>query len=91
MHRRTNVVFWLILVGAFGAAGLACKSREIKPLEDLFDRSGRLPDNFPKEIPVYPGAKITRTMLAHATDGGMKDGCLVWLETADAPSKVTDF
>jgi hypothetical protein len=43
-----------------------------------------LPDAFPKDVPVYPGATVTVSAAA-------KDGMQVVLKTADSPNKVAAF
>ena len=43
-----------------------------------------LPDDFPKDVPVYPGSTVTMSMAA-------KDGTHVTLKSADPASKVVAF
>jgi hypothetical protein len=83
----------LVLLGcAFAAIGCRrIKDRlDVKPIEDLIDRSGKIPDDFPRNVPVYPGAKVVGTMAIHA-DSGTKHGYVVWLETVDPFQQVNGY
>lgn len=51
--------------------------------------SGKMPDNFPKDFPVYPGAKVTSSLSGGQTDKG--NGFWLTLSTPDALDKVTAF
>jgi len=53
-----------------------------------FEEGGKLPEGFPKDFPVYPGAKVVSSFTAN-TDG--KDGMSVVWETGDAVNKVSSF
>jgi hypothetical protein len=81
---RGHLGLLVLLCCAFAAIGCRkIKDRlDVKPLPALIDRSGKIPDDFPRNVPVYPGAKVVGTMATHA-DAGTKDGYVVWLETAD--------
>ena len=50
----------------------------------LETQPGKIPDGWPKEIPAYPGAKVSMSMMTG------KDGMLM-LETTDAPDTVLAF
>jgi len=47
---------------------------------------GKIPDDYPKDIPVYPGAKVTLTQSLSE-----KNTRTLMLETADAADKITEF
>lgn len=51
--------------------------------------SGTLPDAFPKDFPVYPGAKVTSSM--SGSDKGASSGFWVTLTTSDDLGKVSSF
>ena len=56
--------------------------------EFTFEEEGELPDSFPSDFPVYPGAKLASSWVA---DGDNTDGLsLIW-ETEDAVSKVSNY
>lgn len=48
----------------------------------------KLPDDFPKDVPVYPGAKIASAVSA-AQSGA--SGHMATFQTSDSPEKVTSF
>jgi hypothetical protein len=48
----------------------------------------KLPDDFPKDVPVYPGAKIASSVSAARTDTA---GHMVTFQTSDSPEKVAAF
>jgi hypothetical protein len=61
------------------------KSKNDKGEEVVLDgQSGKVPDNWPKDIPAYPGAKVTASLLSG------KNGMLM-LETSDSTEKVLAF
>jgi hypothetical protein len=49
----------------------------------------KLPDNFPKDFPVYPGAKVTGVI--SGSNQGASDGLWVTLTTTDTLDKVSAF
>ena len=51
--------------------------------------SGKMPDNFPKDFPVYPGVKVTSSL----SGGQQGEGGGFWLtlSTGDSVDKVTAF
>ena len=53
-----------------------------------FEEGGELPEGFPKDFPVYPGAKVVSSFTAN-TDG--KDGMSVAWETGDSVEAVSGF
>lgn len=63
---------------------------DIKTDKGTFSTSGKLPDNFPTDVPTYPGAKIISTITAPENDenGG---GIVVGFETSDSITKVASF
>lgn len=56
--------------------------------EFSFQEGGKLPDGFPSDFPVLPGAKITSSWTS--SDDNSKGISVVW-ETSDAPTKVADY
>jgi hypothetical protein len=51
--------------------------------------SDKLPDTFPKDFPVYPGAKVTGVL--SGTEKGKSTGAWVTFTTADSKDKVASF
>jgi len=51
--------------------------------------SGTIPDNFPKDFPIYPGANVTSSM--SGGQNGQGSGFWLTLATGDALDKVTGF
>jgi hypothetical protein len=51
--------------------------------------SDKLPDSFPKDFPVYPGAKITGVL--SGSEQGKSTGAWVTLTTADSADKVIAY
>lgn len=47
-----------------------------------------LPDGFPSDIPLYPGAKVTSSAASQTPDG---QGFMVTAESADTPDKIVAF
>lgn len=66
--------------GAFSFKTKNDKGEEVT----LDGQSGKVPDNWPKDIPAYPGAKVTASLLTG------KNGMLM-LETSDSTDKVLAF
>jgi hypothetical protein len=58
-----------------------------KPGEAITVGTGKVPDDFPKDVPIYPGAKI----IGGASTGGASPSKSVSLKTEDAPAKVLAF
>jgi len=52
---------------------------------------GSLPSDFPKDFPVYPGAKLTGSFSANGTNGEDSKGVSVVWETMDEASKVGTY
>jgi len=48
-----------------------------------------VPDSFPKDFPIYPGANVTSS--ASNTGEDKKDGFWLTLTTADSPDKVNEY
>lgn len=53
-----------------------------------FEEGGKLPEGFPSDFPVYPGAKVASSFTTN-TEG--KDGMSVVWETGDSAEKVSAF
>lgn len=51
--------------------------------------SGQIPDTFPKDFPVYPGAKVTSSLAG--AQAGKNNGFWLTLSTPDSVDKVTSF
>lgn len=51
--------------------------------------SGKIPDTFPKDFPIYPGAKVTSVL--SGTEKGKSNGFWVTLSTADSLDKVSMY
>jgi hypothetical protein len=51
--------------------------------------SGKVPDAFPKDFPLYPGAKVTSAM--SGAEAGKSNGFWLTMTTADSPDKVAAF
>lgn len=51
--------------------------------------SGKVPDNFPKEFPLYPGAKVTSAL--SGAESGKSNGFWLTMATPDSADKVTAF
>ncbi len=49
---------------------------------------GSLPDSFPKDFPIYPGAKLTGSFSTNGTTGDNTKGVSVVWETSDDAAKV---
>jgi hypothetical protein len=48
----------------------------------------KLPDDFPKDIPIYPGSKIVSAVSAARTE---TSGHMATFQTSDAPEKIAAF
>lgn len=55
---------------------------------DINSKEGQLPSNFPKDVPIYPGAKPAGSWTSTTKD---ERGVLVTLETNDGKNKVVSF
>lgn len=51
--------------------------------------SGKVPDNFPKDFPLYPGAKVTSAL--SGAQSGKNNGFWLTMSTADSVDKVSAF
>jgi hypothetical protein len=51
--------------------------------------TGKIPDTFPKEFPVYPGTKVTSSLSGAAS--GKNNGFWLTLSTADSVDKVSGW
>lgn len=56
--------------------------------EISFQEGGELPENFPKDFPIYPGAKLAGSWTASSEE--TEGVSLIW-ETSDSINKVTDY
>jgi hypothetical protein len=45
---------------------------------------GKIPDDFPRDVPIYPGAKVTMSMSNTSQH-------VLYLQTADSPEKAVEF
>ncbi len=54
-------------------------------IEGRFGEDVSLPEGFPDDVPIYPGATVVGSMQA------AESGRMVTLRTADAPDRVQDF
>ncbi len=86
------VVVVLIILGTLGkiiqrkiSQKVTLKSNEG---DFTFEEGGKLPEGFPQDFPVYPGAKLTSSWTAGGESS--KGTSVVW-ESDDATSKVADF
>lgn len=52
---------------------------------------GSLPSDFPKDFPIYPGAKLTGSFSAKGTNGENSKGLSVVWETNDDAAKIGSF
>ncbi len=50
---------------------------------------GKVPDNFPKDFPLYPGAKVTSSL--SGAQSGKSNGFWLTLSTADSVDAVTTY
>jgi hypothetical protein len=60
----------------------------VKTEQGTVTTSDKLPDGFPTDVPLYPGAKVTGSV-AGVQD--QKNGAYVGMESADAFAKVRDY
>lgn len=67
------------------AAAMAVPEPDETGLEGIFGNGAKVPDDFPKDVPLYPGARPTANMSAAG------EGTLVVFEVSDGPEKVYDF
>ncbi len=51
--------------------------------------TGKIPDNFPKDFPVYPGAKVTSSL--SGSDKGLKNGFWLTLSSTDTLDTVSSY
>lgn len=51
--------------------------------------TGKVPDNFPKDFPLYPGAKVTSAL--SGAEAGKNNGFWLTMTTGDSVDKVTAF
>ncbi len=51
--------------------------------------SGKVPDLFPKDFPLYPGAKVASAM--SGAEAGQNNGFWMTMTTADSPDKVVTY
>jgi len=71
-----------------GCAFNPVTSLQQKSGEEIVIGEGQLPANFPKDIPIYPGAKPAGSWTSITKD---EKGVLVTLETNDGKNKVVSF
>jgi hypothetical protein len=56
--------------------------------EFSYNQGGELPEDFPKDFPIYPGAKLTSSWTAQGEE--TRGVSIVW-ETQDSPEEVSDY
>lgn len=56
--------------------------------EIQFKEETKIPDTFPKDFPIYPGAKVTKAV---STEALVKAGFLISLETLDSSEMVVSY
>jgi hypothetical protein len=64
--------------------GLVISSKDGKNTMRLDTTSGKVPDDWPKDVPMYPGSKIDLSMK-------LGNGYTLTQETPDPPAKVAEF
>lgn len=70
-----------------GTVEVKTKDKDGRESNVQFGPNSKIPDDFPKNVPVYPGAKIMSTVSL----AGGKNGHLITLETADEPPAVIEY
>ena len=60
------------------------EDEEAGAISGQFGENAEVPDGFPKDVPIYPDAKVVGSMLTG-------EGTILTLQTADDPGKVTAF
>ncbi len=63
---------------------------EIKGKDGSFSTSKKLPDNFPSDVPVYPGSQVESSLKATGNDQ-VSESVTVSLSTSDSYEKVVNF
>jgi len=71
------------------STGLLESAIENKTVVSMDIDSGKIPDNFPKDFPVYPGIKVTSSL--SGGQNGQGSGFWLTLTTADSVAMVTEF
>jgi hypothetical protein len=65
--------------------GASFKGKDNEGKDVIYDaRSGKVPDNWPQDIPVYPNTKVTASLQGNGSRTLM-------LESQDSPDKVIEF
>lgn len=104
---RLRPILAVLAVAVIGSAALACSGggddeAAERLVEQAIEDSGggdvdievgnaTLPDDFPKEFPIYEGAKVTFTLTGSGGSGQGGDTWTVSWETKDSVEKVTKF
>lgn len=70
-----------------GSVEVKTRDKEGKETNVQFGPNSKIPDDFPKNVPIYPGSKVMSTV--SLAEG--KNGHLVTLSTTDEPSKVVEY
>jgi hypothetical protein len=70
-----------------GSVEVKTTDKEGRETNVQFGPNSKLPEDFPKSVPIYPGAKLMSTV--SLADG--KNGHLVTLSTKDEPKTVVEY
>lgn len=70
-----------------GSVEVKTKDKDGRETNVQFGPNSKVPDDFPKSVPIYPGAKLMSTV--SLADG--KNGHLVTLSTTDEPKTVVEY
>lgn len=70
-----------------GSVEVKTKDKDGRETNVQFGPNSKIPDDFPKSVPIYPGAKLMSTV--SLADG--KNGHLITLESKDEPTQVLEY
>jgi hypothetical protein len=70
-----------------GSVEVKTKDKDGRETKVQFGPDSKIPDDFPKNVPIYPGAKIMSTV--SLAEG--KNGHLITLESKDEPTQVLEY
>lgn len=66
-------------------------SIEVKTDEGSFSTSTKIPDNFRKDIPIYPDSKVTSSLIGDPKDSKQGPILAVTFESTDTSEKVSKY